>query len=137
MAKIAIGAREWELAPYKLGAMIAAAPFIDAQKGRQAEISARAGLLATDSEAEKAAKLTAATTMVEMMQNIADAVRVLHVGIVRQDPTVTVESLIDDVDPTPENMTALIVGMQIVLRASGMKSGEAAAPSAAEMPAGA
>jgi len=133
MVTINIGGREWELAPYKLGAMIDAAPFIDAQKERQALLELRAGVAIMPGDegetlAEKIAKLVAASTVAENMQNLADAVRILHVGIVKLDPSVTAKALIDDVDATPEAMAELMAAVNSVLNKSGMRPGEDKAP---------
>lgn len=133
MAKVTLMGREWELAPYKLGAMIDAAPYIDAQKQRQSMLEQRAGVVISPGDtgavlAEKINKMVAASTLTENMQNLADAVRILHVGIAKIDPTITADALIDDVDPTPECMAILMAAVNAVLNNSGMRPGEAKAP---------
>lgn len=131
--------REFDLAPYKLGGMIAAAPFVDAQRERQEKLELRTGIhvLPTDPpdvRASKALELAQRTTAAEMMANLSDAVNVVHIGIAKLDPSITVEQLLDDVEPTPEGITALLTAMRAVLRQGGLVSGEATAPS---VPAGA
>lgn len=135
MVRFTVLGRDFDLAPYKLGALIAAAPFLDAQKARTAEIEARAGVTVslTDTPEERQAKvaqIAAVTTTAEMFENIADIIRVLHVGVAALDPSVTVEAMIDDTDPNPTRMAELLATMNAVLRRSGMTEGEAQAPSA-------
>jgi hypothetical protein len=125
--------RAFELAPYKLGQMLEAAPILDGQQARSAAIGQRAGvtILPTDPIDERIAKsgrITAAMTTVEALQEAADAIRILHIGIAKIDPSITVQQLLDDVDPSPEGLGAIIAGMFAVLGHSGMTTGEAPAP---------
>jgi predicted deacylase len=125
--------REFHLAPYKLGQMIEAAPILDAQQARSAAIAERAGVsfLPTDPADErlaKSAQITAAMTTAEALAEAADAIRILHIGIARIDPSVTVEHLLDSVEASAESIGAIIAAMFGVLGHSGLIQGEAAAP---------
>lgn len=125
--------RAFELAPYKLGQMLEAAPILDAQQARNAAIGERSGvtILPTDPADVRLAKsqqVTAAMTTAEALQEAADAIRILHIGIAKIDPSVTVQQLLDDVDPTPEGIGAIMAGMLAVLGHSGLTQGEAMAP---------
>jgi hypothetical protein len=125
--------RAFDLAPYKLGQMIEAAPILDAQQARSAAIGERAGvtILPTDSADERLAKsrqITAAMTTAEALQEAADAIRILHIGISRIDPSITVLQLLDDVDPSPDGIGSIMAGMLAVLGHSGLTQGEAVAP---------
>lgn len=140
MTVIKIMGREFTLAPFMLDQMIEAAPFVDAQQARQLAIAERAGVqfLADDdpdSLALKAHEIARNTTLSETMATIADAVRVIHIGIRKIDPTVTIEQLFAAVEPTAEVMTTLLTAMRDVLRTSGMSQGEAPAPAQADTPA--
>jgi hypothetical protein len=113
--------------------MLEAAPILDAQQARNAAVGARAGIavLPTDPADVREAKsrqMTAAMTTAEALQQAADAVRILHIGIARIDPSIAVQDLLDDVDSTPEGIGAIIAAMFAVLGHSGMTQGEAAAP---------
>lgn len=133
--------REIKLAPYKLGAMIEAAPFIDAQRDRQRLIAERTGIhiLPTDPEDVRDAKsreLAERTTMVEMMATMKDVIAVLHIGVRKADPTITLDDMLDAFDPVPEDFAQLMLAMNNLLRGSGMQEGEAPAPAQdAEAPA--
>jgi predicted deacylase len=125
--------RAFELAPYKLGQMIEAAPILDAQQARTAAIGERAGvaILPTDPADVREAKsrqVTAAMTTAEALQQAADAIRILHIGVARIDPSITVEAMLDDVDPTPDGINAIVAAMFAVLGHSGMTQGETLAP---------
>jgi hypothetical protein len=125
--------REFHLAPYKLGQMIEAAPILDAQQARSAAIGDRAGVAIVptdpaDVRLAKSAQVTAAMTTAEALQEAADAIRILHIGIARIDPSITVQQLLDDVDPSAEGIGAIISAMFAVLGHSGLIPGEAAAP---------
>lgn len=131
--------RDWDIAPYKLGPLRQAAPFVDAQKARQQAIGDRLGIyiLASDTPEEirsKSLEIANGTTMEEMLESMADAVRVLHVGIARIDPSVTVDMLLDDIDPTPQDFAVLIGAMNIVLGKSGLHAGELVAPAGEAQP---
>lgn len=137
MAVLHILDRDFDIRPYRLGEMIAAAPFIDAQKARQEAIEARAGVKldpddTVDDRKVKLASISAATPLADLMANIADAVRVLHVGVARIDPSVTIEMMLDDAEPTPQGMASIMTAMQAVLNRSGMVAGKAPASGAAE-----
>ncbi|WP_404711743.1 hypothetical protein [Sphingomonas sp. MMS24-J13] len=113
--------------------MLEAAPILDTQQARNAAIGERAGvtILPTDPADVRLAKsrqITAAMTTAEALQEAADAIRILHIGIARIDPSISIEQLLDDVDPTPEGIGAIIAGMLAVLGQSGLNQGEAAAP---------
>jgi len=125
--------RDWEIAPYKLGSMIKAAEFVDAVKTRNEKIVERLGAHVESGDTAddlrvKALQIAAGTSLVEMMATIKDAVSVLHIGIAKLDPSVTVEQLLDDIDNTPEAMTSIIEAMNAVLGQSGMRPGELMAP---------
>jgi hypothetical protein len=133
--------REVKIAPYKLGAMIEAAPFIDAQRERQRLIGERTGIhiLPTDPDDVRDAKgreFAERTTMVEMMATMKDCIGVLHIGVRKADPTITLEDMLDSFDPVPEDFAQLMHAMNNLLRGSGMQEGEAPAPAQeAEAPA--
>lgn len=105
MARLEIGGRSFEIAPYKLGSLRKAAPFID-------RINASAGSL---------------STIEGMTDSTADILAVLSIGLQKLDPALTVEALeemvgFDDLDVLREAFVA-------VLHEAGMKSaGEAKAP---------
>jgi hypothetical protein len=125
--------RAFELAPYKLGQMIEAAPILDAQQARSAAIAERAGVtfLPTDPADErlaKSARITAAMTTAEALAEAADAIRILHIGIARIDPAITVQHLLDGVEASAEGIGTIIAAMFAVLGHSGLIQGEAAAP---------
>lgn len=129
MTLITIMGREFDVAPYMLGDMLAVAPFIDAQQARQRAIEERAGVqfLPTDTpEAQslKAAEIIRATTMLEMMESMADSVRILHVGIAKLDPSVSIDALIASVAPTRDGFGALAESVRAVLGNSGLQAGE-------------
>lgn len=136
-AVVTLLGRDWEIAPYKLGSMIKAAEFVDSAKARNEAVAERLGIhvLATDTPDQvhvKALQIAHNTTLVEMMATMQDAVAVLHIGIAKIDPSVTVEQMLDDIDNTPEAFAKIIVGMNAVLGQSGMKLGEMTAPAVAE-----
>lgn len=133
MANITVKGRDFAIAPYMLGSMIAAAPFVDAMKARQAEVEVRAGVafLPGDLPAERAAKtqaVTATMTLVETMANLRDVVEILHIGVAKIDPAITVDDMLEAYAPTGEDMSLLMVAMNEVLRRGGLQSGEAKAP---------
>lgn len=135
MATIRLAGRDFDIAPYKLREMIAAAPILDAQKARNAAIEARAGVTfaASDSEeqlSEKLGKFLHAVTESETIANICDTLRVLHIGIHKIAPDTTFDALLDTVEATPAIYAQLLHAMNDVLGRSGMQQGEAAAPSA-------
>ena len=132
-AVVHILGRTFQLAPYKLGQMLEAAPILDAQQARTAAIGDRAGIaiLPTDSADVRQAKsqqVTAAMTTAEALEQAADAIRILHIGIARIDPAITVQAMLDDIDPTADGIGAIIAAMFAVLGHSGMTQGEAPAP---------
>jgi len=136
MAMVTFLGRDFDIAPYRLGAMIEAAPFLDAQKERTKAAQQRAGIefLPSDDDATrtlKAIQLASANTMAEAMANMADAVRILHIGIARIDSSVTVQMLLDDVEPTADGIAKVLNAVRAVTSASGLVSGEAKAPDAA------
>jgi len=137
MVTITLLGRDWEIAPYKLGAMISAAPFVDAQQERMAEIMHRTGLQIVGTETpEDVARISSLIvqkmTKAEMMLTMKDALGVLHVGIVKIDPSVTMDQLLDEVDPTAGAYAQLLTAMTAVLGAGGLISGEEPAPVAVE-----
>ncbi|WP_422057313.1 hypothetical protein [Sphingomonas sp.] len=132
-AAITLLGRDWEIAPYKLGSMIKAAEFVDAVKARNEAIVERLGAHVESGDTAddlrvKALQIAAGTSLVEMMQTIRDAVSVLHIGIAKIDPSVTVDQLLDDIDNDAASMAAIIEAMNLVLGQSGLQSGEAMAP---------
>ncbi len=140
MVKVTFLEREFDLPQYMLGAMIEAAPFIDAQKARTADIERRAGveLKSTDTKEERATKTAAivkVTTMADTFASMADILKVLHVGVAMINPTITIEQLIDSTPPTMERMSELMAVMAKVVRQGGLTdAGEARAPSGTAAP---
>jgi len=128
MATLNILDRSFDLPRYKLGSMIKAAPFIDAQKSREEAIGKREAALV--SQGVPVSKPGETRTMVELFEGISDTVAVLHIGVSKIDPSVTLDAMLEDVDNTVEAYTALTSVMKAVLGNSGLKSGEAPAPSA-------
>jgi len=104
MAKIMIGGRAFELAPYKLAQLRQAAPYID-------RINATAGAL---------------TTVEGMTEAACDFVGVLAIGLGKIDPALTPEALEEMIGLA--DIGALRDGFMEVLTESGMIAGEAAAP---------
>jgi hypothetical protein len=139
-AVVTLLGRDWEIAPYKLGSMIKAAEFVDSAKARNEKVAERLGIYITPDDTEpeirsKALQIAAGTTLAEMMATMQDAVAILHIGISKIDPSVTVEAMLDDIDNTPQAFANIMVGMNAVLGQSGMKLGEATAPAPqAEVP---
>jgi hypothetical protein len=108
MARLEIGGRAFEIAPYKLGALRRAAPYID-------RINANAGALGT---------------IEGMTDSTADIVAVLSIGLQKLDPALTPEALEEMVGF--DDLPALRDAFVDVLRESGMRAaGEAPAPSPA------
>jgi hypothetical protein len=109
MARLETGGRAFDIAPYKLGALRRAAPFID-------RINAAASSL---------------STIEGMIDSTADIVAVLSIGLQKIDPALTPEALEEMVgfDDLPALRDAFIA----VLRESGMHAaGEAPAPAPAD-----
>ena len=106
MARLEIGGRAFELAPYKLAAMREAAPHIDA-------INATAGGLSTFEGMTAAAR---------------SIVEVLCVGLRRMDPALDADAVEEMLDLS--DMPKLQTALREVLEESGLKpSGEAEASS--------
>lgn len=107
---VKIGDRAFEVAvPYKLRQIEAAAPFID-------EINAAAR------EVE--------TSMVGMSRSFRAMLGAILPGIVKADPSVTLDMLIDEFDPG--EWQALRAAFDAIFNRSGIASGEAPAPAPAE-----
>jgi hypothetical protein len=114
MAKITIEGRECEIAPYKLGKLRRAAPFID-------RINSIAGAL---------------TTVEGMMNASRDACEVISIGLVAADPRFTADFL-EDQFGMPE-MAELQTCLKDILTEAGFdQKGEAKAPSRSPEPEGA
>ena len=109
MARLEIGGRAFDIAPYKLGALRRAAPAID-------RINEAAGSL---------------VTIEGMIRSTADIVEVLSIGLQKIDPTLTPEALEEMVGF--DDLPALRDAFVAVLRESGMRgAGEAQAPAPAD-----
>jgi hypothetical protein len=106
MAAITLIGREFDVAPYKIGAMRKASVLLD-------RINSTAGALTTLEGAVTAA---------------GDMIALVSIGLVKIDPALTPEVLEEQVGM--EDMTDLQNAVQTILAASGLKSGEAKAPSA-------
>jgi hypothetical protein len=140
MVMITMLGRDFDIAPYSLGDMLKAAPFADAQQARQRSIEERAGVqYLPDDEDEirviKAREIARYQTVGETMQGLADSVRILHIGIAKLDPSITVDDLIDGVEPSPNSFQAIYSAAMAVMHASGLQPGESPAPAAAATPA--
>lgn len=108
MARVTIAGRAFDLAPYKLAQLKAAAAFID-------RINATQGAL---------------TSVEGMAASASDFLGVLAVGLVRIDPSLTLPALEEMVGLA--DIPALRDGFMAVLVESGMIAGEAEAPAPAE-----
>lgn len=112
MVKVTLLGREFDVAPYKLGALKQAAPFVD-------RVNAKAGAL---------------TTLEGALDVAADLVGFVQIGLAKVDPALTVESMLDEIGY--DEMPALQVAFRDILQASGLKpKGEAPAPVVADQPA--
>jgi hypothetical protein len=109
MARIAIGGRDFDVAPYKLAQLRQAAPYID-------RINATAGAL---------------TTVEGMTASACDFLGVLSIGLMRIDPALTLDALEDMVGLS--DIASLRDGFMAVLVESGMIAGEAEVPVPADM----
>jgi hypothetical protein len=113
MAKITILGRDFDLAPYKLGKLRRAAPFIDSIQRRS----------------------TAPGELSDVLESAFDLVNVLSIGLVEIDPTLTPEYLEENL--SMEEFVAMQAAFLEVTRESGLQSkGEVTAPPA-DKPAGA
>lgn len=110
MVTITLLGRDFDVAPYKLGSMRKAAPFVD-------RVNATIGSL---------------TTMEGAIAVASDLVGFVQVGLVKIDPTLTVDQLEEDVGY--DDLPALQAAFTSILQASGMrpKAGEVQAPPAAD-----
>lgn len=109
MARLEIGGRAFDVAPYKLGSLRKAASHID-------RINAAAGSLGT---------------IAGMIDSTADIVAVLAIGLQKIDPTLTSDALEEMVGF--DDLPALRDAFVTVLRESGMHAaGESPAPSPAD-----
>jgi hypothetical protein len=107
MVAVVIGDRTYEVAvPFKLRQMEAAAPYIDALNGASRQEATITGSMA-------------------MFRNMLGAILP---GIQKIDPSVTLEALVDDFDPTAWN--ELREAFDGIFKRSGMTSGEAQAVAA-------
>jgi hypothetical protein len=105
MATITLDGRDFDLAPFKLGALRKAAPILD-------RINAASGSL---------------DSMEVMVDSSADIIEVLAIGLVKIDPAMTAEAVLDIVgfDELPMIQRAFVTLMQ----ESGLApKGEAQAP---------
>lgn len=108
MTKITLDGREFDIAPYKLGALRKAAPILD-------RINAASGSL---------------DSMEVMVDSSADIIEVLVIGLAKIDPALTVDAILDMVGfgELPMIQRAFVELMQ----ESGLApKGEATAPTAA------
>lgn len=109
MAKLTILGREFDIAPFKLGELRRAAPFIDAIQKRSAE----------------------GNSLADVMESAIDLLNVMSIGLIKIDPELTPDYLEENVG------MAEFVGMQAafldITREAGLeRKGEAKAPAAAK-----
>jgi hypothetical protein len=97
--------RDFHLAPYKLGAMRKAAPLLE-------RINATTGAL---------------TTLEGAVHAACDMAALLSIGLVKLDPALTPEALEEQIGM--DDLAALQKAVMDVLAASGLRPGEATAPS--------
>jgi hypothetical protein len=113
MAKLTILGREFDIAPYKLGELRKAAPFIDAIQKRSAE----------------------GNKLADVMESAIDLLEVLSIGLVKIDPMLTPDYL--EANVGMDEFVAMQASFVTLTQESGLKSkGEATAP-LAKKPAGA
>lgn len=108
MATIHILGRDFDIAPYKLGDLRRAAPFID-----------------------NIQRKTDAGSLTDLMDSAVDLLNVLSIGLVKIDPVLTPDYL--EANVSMDEFAGLQSGFIDLTAESGLKSkGEAAAPSADE-----
>jgi len=113
MAKLTILGRDFDIAPYKLGDLRKAAPFIDAIQKRS----------------------EGGTGLVDVLDSAFDLLNVMSIGLVRIDPELTPDYL--EANVGMDDFVAMQASFLDVTKESGLKSaGEVKAPVAAK-PAGA
>ena len=112
MAKLSILGREFDIAPYKLGDLRRAAPFIDAIQKR----SDGAGL-------------------VDVLDSAFDLLNVMSIGLVRIDPELTPDYLEQNVGM--DDFVAMQASFLDVTKESGLKSAGEVKAHVAAKPAGA
>jgi hypothetical protein len=116
MAKLVIGGRSFEIAPYKLGAIRKAAPHIDA-------INASVQALEVDAEGS----VMPVGGIVGLLENTEHIVAILAIGLQKIDPALTADALDDMIGP--DDMAALGIALRDILAESGLApKGEAMAP---------
>ena len=115
MARLTIGGREFDLAPFKLGALKRAAPFLD-------RINTRTGSLNT-----------AASSMELIMENAEDIMQVLAIGTSKIDPACDTAWLADEAGF--EDIPALSQTFTELMQDSGLAPRGAHAPGEAPAPA--
>jgi len=119
MAKLTIGERSFEIAPFKLGALRKAAPHIDAINA-----SVKALAPADDATAEDS---TGDLTIVGMFENTEHILAVIAIGLQKIDATLTAEALEDMIGV--DDMPTLAVALRDIMLESGLApKGEAKAP---------
>jgi hypothetical protein len=106
MVAITLMGRDFDVAPYKIGAMRKAAPYIT-------RINETAGSLSTIDGAVEVA---------------GDMIGFLSIGLVKIDPTLTPEYLEEQIGMG--DLVELQAAATAVISASGLRPGEAPAPSA-------
>lgn len=121
---VKIGDRTFEVAtPYKLRQMEEAAPVIDAINDRAAKEATAA------KDAEAAGVELPQKSMVENMTVFREVLGALLPGIKKADPSVTIETLVDEFDPS--QWGELRSAFDAIFNSKGMLEGEAQAPVAA------
>lgn len=111
MATITIKGRAFELAPYMIGSMRRAAPFVD-------RINARAGTLAT---------------LEHIFENGRDLCEVVAIGLGKIEPAMTADAIEDQLGF--EDMMALAQAYKEIMREAGFAP-KGDAPGEAEAPSG-
>ncbi|GHH09370.1 hypothetical protein GCM10008023_05970 [Sphingomonas glacialis] len=114
MAKLTVSGREYDIAPFKLGAMKAAAPIIERINATIAAKGDGGG-----------------TTLVDLTEMLGDFCAVLSIGLMKIDATLTPDHLEDELGFG--DMPAIQAAFTAIMRESGLKSaGEVPAPAAGE-----
>jgi hypothetical protein len=109
MAKLTILGREFDIAPYKLGELRKAAPFIDAIQKRSAE----------------------GNKLADVMDSALDLLNVLSIGLIKIDPELTADYLEANVGMA-EFVAMQATFLDITKEAGLERKGEATAPAAAK-----
>jgi hypothetical protein len=120
MAKVTVAGRDFEIAPFKIGAMRRAAPFIDRINKRAADFM-------------KDKPIEGEIPKIEGLPDLlCDIIAIVAIGLERIDPAMTAEALEDEIGFS--DMAAMRIAYTEILAESGMNQGEAQAPVEAGLP---